>query len=221
VALENEYEGWTEKIIPELEAAATHPFDLTTVNIEPDPYYEKLSALISTSGKVERVVVIQHANSTSKVLISRLLHADSTVELFLQDPEWSTPRDSPLGLPTGVEDLRNRYREDGGELIVRYYRTPASLRVVWAVERVLAVSWYTYHQTAAALTRESGYNLLGHSRPNLVALNGTEAYRMLSEMVESVLSTMREFAGSPVVHLKRGRVAKPLRGRERQGRETP
>ena len=87
--------------------------------------------------------LIQYSGDMARSVIDKLLEKGARVDLLLQHPENALNKVQLQKMAAFQVRVRNDYR-NGQNLIIKYYKEPASMRGIRIDKNFLSVGWYTY-----------------------------------------------------------------------------
>lgn len=131
------------------------PFRLLgSPHIDQNKLYEELiDRVVQQQIPPKEVIFIQHSGCTVVPVICKLLERGINVTLYQQNPnvdilaESDSLRRRIEGVPEDIETRMKNAREFKGDLTIKWFRTPASIRAVLVKGKfleTLIVSWYIY-----------------------------------------------------------------------------
>ena len=67
-------------------------------------------------------------------------------------------------------------KEQKSNLIVHYYKYPASFRMVLINQDILAIGWYNYHSNEVDSYGKQTISVRGHDTPGILCYSGSKEY---------------------------------------------
>jgi hypothetical protein len=186
----------------------------SSICIDSDPNFSVITGLVKSLDVVKSAVLLQHHGDRARDLCALLFQKKAQIDLYVQNPEKACNKHEQDKLRVTHDDFFSNLRgsaSPGGRLRIFRFNEPASVRAVLIDGQILQVGWYTYHH----LLKEPGaiepgsegsgadgeareIDIIGHSRPMIVARPGDPEYEQLTtNLIRPIVAELQKAYPEP------------------------